>query len=100
VTEQTFASWVGGATDRALTGPLPNSDVRAVTGTPTVLVNGVSYTGAFDDAAAFEEFVLTEAADLDDDEIALAEAQAAAQAAAKAAEVAAAAEAAQTGVTE
>ncbi|TFD54588.1 hypothetical protein E3T55_04010 [Cryobacterium frigoriphilum] len=95
VTEQTFASWVGGATDRALTGPLPNSDVRTVTGTPTVLVNGVSYTGAFDDAAAFEEFVLTEAADLDDDEIALAEAQAAAAAAA-----AAAAEAAQTGVTE
>jgi hypothetical protein len=44
--------------------------------------------------------VLTEAADLDDDEIALAEAQAAAQAAAKAAEVAAAAEAAQTGVAE
>jgi protein-disulfide isomerase len=88
VTEQTFASWVGAATDRALTGPLPNSDVRAVTGTPTVLVNGVSYAGTFDDAAAFEEFVLTEAADLDDDEIALAEAQAAA------------AEAAPTGDTE
>ncbi|MFC5929277.1 hypothetical protein D6T64_20420 [Cryobacterium melibiosiphilum] len=81
VTGQAFASWVAAATDRALAGPLPNADVQTVTGTPTVLVNGVSYAGAFDDAAAFEQFVLTEAADLDDDEAALAEAQAAAEAA-------------------
>ena len=87
VTGQKFAAWVGDATIRALSGPLPNADVDTVTATPTVLVNGVSYDGAFDDAAAFEQFVLTETADLDDDEIALAEAQAkaAAEAAAKAA---------------
>ena len=81
VTEQTFTAWVAGATDRALSGPLPNADVETVTGTPTVLVNGVSYEGPFDDAEAFEQFVLSEVADLDDDEIALAEAQAAAEAA-------------------
>lgn len=96
VTGQTFSTWVASATDRALAGPLPNADVETVTGTPTVLVNGVSYDGAFDDAAAFEEFVITEASDLDDDEIALAEAQAAAAAAQAAAE----AEAAEAEVTE
>ena len=85
VTEQTFASWVAGATDRALSGPLPNSDIAAVTGTPTVLVNGVSYTGPFDDAEAFEQFVLSEVADLDD-EIAPSEAHAAAEADAGAAQ--------------
>lgn len=58
---QTFAPWVGAATKRALAGPLPNSTVPKVTGTPTVLVNGTAYSGALDDAAAFAAFVQTQA---------------------------------------
>jgi protein-disulfide isomerase len=61
ITGQTFASWVGSATKRALAGPLPNSDVPNVSGTPTVLVNGTKYSGALDDAAAFAAFVQTQA---------------------------------------
>ena len=57
ITENTFASWVDAATQRALDGPIPNADIEQVKGTPTVLVNGVSYPGALDDAAAFEAFV-------------------------------------------
>ena len=61
ITDQEFGSWVGDATDRALAGPLPNTDVKNVAGTPTVLVQGVQYTGALDDAAAFESFVMEQA---------------------------------------
>ncbi|MBB5642622.1 thioredoxin domain-containing protein [Cryobacterium roopkundense] len=54
---QTFATWVAAASDRALSGPLANADIEKITGTPTVLVNQVSYTGSLTDAAAFEAFV-------------------------------------------
>ncbi|WP_166785517.1 DsbA family protein [Cryobacterium cryoconiti] len=57
ITENTFTSWVGDATKRALDGPIPNADIEQIKGTPTVLVNGVSYPGALDDPAAFEAFV-------------------------------------------
>lgn len=57
ITKQTFASWAGASTARALAGPLPNSDVSTVAGTPTVVVNGTHYTGALDDATAFSDFV-------------------------------------------
>jgi len=57
ITDQTFKTWVADAKDRALTGPIPNSDVDAVSGTPTIIVNGVKYTGAANDAAAFSKFV-------------------------------------------
>lgn len=53
-----FKSWVLDATDRALTGPLPNTNVPSVTGTPTVLVNGKQYQGALDDPKEFASFVL------------------------------------------
>src|SRR3712207_9318628 len=36
---------------------LPISDVTAIQGTPTVLVNGVQYEGSVDDPAAFAAFV-------------------------------------------
>jgi hypothetical protein len=62
ITDQQFSDWVGDATDRALAGPLPNTELEAVKGTPTVLVQGVQYTGALDDAAAFETFVMQQAA--------------------------------------
>ncbi|WP_382303881.1 DsbA family protein [Herbiconiux sp. UC225_62] len=53
-----FKGWVADATSRALQGPLPNTDEKAVTGTPTVLVNGQKYTGSLTDADAFSSFVL------------------------------------------
>lgn len=61
ITGEDFSDWVGDATDQALAGPLPNTDVAAVTGTPTVLVQGVQYTGAVDDADAFASFVMQQA---------------------------------------
>jgi protein-disulfide isomerase len=54
---QTFKPWVSAATNRALAGPLPNSSVSAVTGTPTVLVNGQQYGGSLTDGTAFTDFV-------------------------------------------
>ena len=57
ITDRTFASFVGAATKRALAGPLPNADIEQIKGTPTVLVNGVAYTGALDDPTAFSDFV-------------------------------------------
>lgn len=57
IQDQTFATWVGAATKRATVGPLPNTDVANVTGTPTVLVNGSKYAGSLTDAAAFSAFV-------------------------------------------
>ena len=46
------------ATERALTGPIPNSELESVTGTPTVLVNGKQYVGSLEDTAEFQAFVL------------------------------------------
>ncbi|TFC24476.1 hypothetical protein E3O25_14975 [Cryobacterium sp. TMT1-3] len=57
ITDQTYSGWVDASTQRALDGPIPNSDIEQVKGTPTILVNGASYTGSFTDAAAFEAFV-------------------------------------------
>jgi len=53
-----FKSWVQDATTRALTGPVPNSELPSITGTPTVLVNGQQYAGALEDPAEFQSFVL------------------------------------------
>ena len=58
IDDQTFKTWVADAKDRALTGPIPNSNVDSVTGTPTVIVNGLAYTGLPNDAAAFSAFVV------------------------------------------
>ncbi|MFD4420627.1 DsbA family protein [Agromyces sp. NPDC058484] len=53
-----FKSWVQDATNRALTEPVPNSDLPSITGTPTVLVNGQQYGGSLEDPAEFQSFVL------------------------------------------
>lgn len=58
ITEQKFKVWVTEAKDRALTGPIPNADLDAITSPPTIIVNGVKYTGAANDAAAFSKFVI------------------------------------------
>jgi protein-disulfide isomerase len=55
---QTFRSWVADARERALTGPIPFTDVEAISDTPTVIVNGVRYDGAPNDAVAFSAFVV------------------------------------------
>lgn len=54
---ETYKSWMAAATQRALSGPLPNTSVASVQGTPTVLVNGQQYSGSFSDASAFQSFV-------------------------------------------
>ena len=54
---ETFKSWVTSATTRATNGPLPNTTVASVTGTPTVLVNGQQYGGSLTDGGAFTDFV-------------------------------------------
>lgn len=56
VEDETFSQWVKQATDRT-SSPLPNSELDRVSGTPTVLVNGIQYPGAVDDAEAFFAFV-------------------------------------------
>lgn len=58
IKNQTFKTWVANASARALNGPIPNSDIDKVTGTPTVLVNGQKYPGAVDDLASFQAFVI------------------------------------------
>jgi len=53
-----FGNWVKAATVRALNGPLPNSDVAAVSTTPTIIVNGkqFKYSAGFD-PNEFAQFV-------------------------------------------
>ena len=57
VNGETFKSWVTSATTRATSGPLPNTSVANVSGTPTVLVNGQPYQGSLTDGSAFTAFV-------------------------------------------
>jgi protein-disulfide isomerase len=54
---ESFKSWVVAAKDRAINGPLPNTSVTSVSGTPTVLVNGQQYSGSLTDGGAFTDFV-------------------------------------------
>ncbi|MCD2444258.1 thioredoxin domain-containing protein [Agromyces sp. SYSU K20354] len=58
IDDKQFHSWVQDATNRALTQPVPNSDLASITGTPTVLVNGKQYVGSLTDPAEFQSFVL------------------------------------------
>lgn len=53
-----FKGWVSASTDRALAGPIPNSNVDKVAGTPTIIVNGIKYEGAVNDLASFQAFVI------------------------------------------
>jgi protein-disulfide isomerase len=58
IENQDFLAWVADARDRALTGPIPNSDVAAISSTPTVIVNGHQYEGAPNDSVAFSAFIV------------------------------------------
>jgi protein-disulfide isomerase len=48
VKELRFSNWVKMATVRALNGPLPDSEVRSVSATPTILVNGKQFVPSAD----------------------------------------------------
>ena len=58
IKNQEFKKWVSDSTARALNGPIPNSDVDKVTGTPTIIVNGKKYPGSISDLASFQAFVI------------------------------------------
>lgn len=53
-----FKTWVTTASDRALSGPIPNSDVNKMTNALLVLVNGKPYTGSLTSADDFKAFIL------------------------------------------
>jgi len=58
INNQKFKTWVADARNRAQNGPIVDSNVDKIAGTPTVIVNGLKYTGALDDAKAFSAFVI------------------------------------------
>jgi protein-disulfide isomerase len=64
-----FAGWVKAATVRALNGPLPDSDVTAVSSTPTILVNGkqFKYSASFD-PNELQQFILQAAGETEHEE--------------------------------
>ena len=60
VNDERYKSWVTDATQRAVDGPLPDSNVKTVAGTPTVIVDGQSFPitdASVSSAAAFATFV-------------------------------------------
>lgn len=63
ITDQTFKSWVGAATTRAASGPIPNSDVDKVAATPTVIINGKKYEGRVNSAKDFAAAISKAAGD-------------------------------------
>jgi protein-disulfide isomerase len=58
IDDGTYKDWVTTVSDRALTGPIPNSSVKELTVAPLVLVNGKQYTGSLKSADDFQAFVL------------------------------------------
>ncbi|MBS1699740.1 MAG: thioredoxin domain-containing protein [Actinobacteria bacterium] len=63
VEDGTYDSWVKDVTQRAVDGPLPGSKKEALSGAPTIVVNGQVYAGSLTDAAEFSQFVLSVASD-------------------------------------
>jgi protein-disulfide isomerase len=57
IRDEEFKNWVTDITAYAQNFGVPGTDVTAIQGTPTVLVNGVRYEGPVDDPAAFQAFV-------------------------------------------
>jgi protein-disulfide isomerase len=56
ITDGSYEGWVAGATERATTAALPNSEATLETGS-LLLVNGEEYTGAIDDPASVIAFI-------------------------------------------
>jgi protein-disulfide isomerase len=58
VKDKDFGKWIRSNTDKVLGSPVSDSNPTVnLDGTPLVLVNGQSYTGAIDNAAEFSQFV-------------------------------------------
>jgi protein-disulfide isomerase len=57
IRDEEFKNWVTEISAYAQNFGVPGTEVTAIRGTPTVLVNGVQYEGPVDDAAAFQAFV-------------------------------------------
>jgi protein-disulfide isomerase len=53
-----YNTWAQDALDRALAGPIANSSVKKLTGTPLVLVNGQQYKGSLTNPDEFRAFVV------------------------------------------
>lgn len=53
ITDQTFKAWVASATTRATSTQVADSNVKKIIGTPTVIINGKKFEGAFDNALEF-----------------------------------------------
>lgn len=60
VRSETHSGWVGAQTKAVRTSPVPGTDI-VVAGTPTVIVDGVKYTGSVTDPQAFATFVVSQA---------------------------------------
>jgi len=59
ITSQEFRPWVIAATERAVKGPLPGTDLPSVSATPTILVQGRNFVfDPLSDANEFPQFVL------------------------------------------
>lgn len=60
INEKSFGNWINDSTERALTQPIPGTDIE-ISGTPTILVNGEKYTWntaeELASAARFAQFV-------------------------------------------
>jgi len=58
VNNKDFGKWITATTSKSLSSPVADSNPTVnLDGTPLVLVNGQSYTGAIDNAAQFSQFV-------------------------------------------
>lgn len=53
-----YLAWSQQNTQNAVTGPIEGADIPSIQGTPTVLVDGSQYSGAFDDTEALTRFIL------------------------------------------
>lgn len=57
VEQRAFVDWVRAATDRALAGPIPGSNVVAISATPTIIVDGQQFHTASFDPGEFGQFL-------------------------------------------
>jgi protein-disulfide isomerase len=57
LTKGTYQAWAQFNTAKALNGPLPGADIKAIQGTPTIIVSGHTYPGSIIDTTAFASFL-------------------------------------------
>jgi protein-disulfide isomerase len=58
IRDHTYFPWVADSTKRFLDGNLKGTNVKTVTGTPVIVVNGKQYTGSITDPNAFTQAIL------------------------------------------